>query len=658
MATTLRLNDLCVNSVRGLAVDMVQAANSGHPGLPLGAAAIASAIWGYHSRYNPANPEWFNRDRFILSAGHGCALQYALLHLTGYDLSLEECKRFRQWGSRTPGHPENGITPGVEVATGPLGHGLGMAVGMAIAERHLAAVFNRPEHEVVDHFTYVICSDGDLMEGVAQEACSLAGHLGLGKLIVLYDDNHITIDGRTEDTFTEDTEAKFQALGWHTLRCDGHDLAAVSECLNQAKSHLDQPSLVLCRTTIGFGSPNRAGTSKVHGAPLGPEELLLTKQNLGLPTEPFAIPAEALAEWRKAVARGQELESEWRQKLEAYRADFPTEAKALEQAMAGQWPEGWDESLPSFDKADATRVSGYEVLNALAPRLPGLIGGCADLAESVRAHIHSFGTFSKNNPAGRNVMFGVREHGMGAIVNGITRHGGLRGMGGTFLIFSDFCRPALRLAALMHCPSLFVFSHDSVGVGEDGPTHQPVEQTMSLRLIPNFNVMRPCDPNETAACYKAALELAHTPSAILLSRQKLPLLSPADTRRHPAARGGYVLQEASTSPRLVIVATGSEVQHAVEAAKQLEAEGVPTRVVSLPSWFLFEQQPESYRREVLPLGVPTVSVEAGVTTGWCKYADAHVGIDTFGASAPGDTVMRQLGITAEKVAEVARQLIS
>lgn len=650
------LESLCVNVIRGLAMDGVQKANSGHPGLPMGAAAMAFALWTRHLRHNPKDPKWFDRDRFILSAGHGSMLLYALLHLTGYDLPIEELQAFRQWGSRTPGHPENTLTAGVEMATGPLGQGIATAVGMALAESYLAATFNRPEHTLIDHSTYVICSDGDLMEGVGQEAASLAGHLGLGKLIVLYDDNGITIDGATGQAFTEDTKAKFQALNWHTQRVDGLDVDAVDRAIQAAKIASEQPSLILCRTVIGFGSPNKAGTSKVHGAPLGPDEIALTKEALGLAAEEFWVPDEARRFFAAALAEGAQRQASWEEALEGYREAFPAEAATFERMLAGHVSEKLAAALPAFGEPIATRNASLKTLNAIAAHAPNLIGGSADLAESVLTHLKDYPVQQRATPEGRNVAFGVREHAMAAAVNGITLHGGLRGFGGTFLVFSDYCRPSVRLAALMHCPSVFVFSHDSVGVGEDGPTHQPIEHVASLRAIPNLNVMRPADGNETAACWRLALESSGTPSALILSRQALPALTPAP-QDHPAARGAYVLAEASDSPKIVLIATGSEVHVAMAARDVLEAEGVPTRVVSMPSWLLFERQGAAYRATVLPRGVPAVSVEAGTTFGWARYSQAQVGIDRFGASAPGGLVLKNLGITAEAVIAAAKGLI-
>jgi transketolase len=651
------IEDSCVNAIRGLAMDAVEKANSGHPGLPMGAAAMAFALWTRHLRHNPKNPDWFNRDRFILSAGHGCMLQYALLHLTGYDVSLEDLKNFRQWESKTPGHPENFMTPGVEMATGPLGQGLATSVGMAIAEAHLAARFNKPNHKVIDHYTYVICSDGDLMEGVAQEACSLAGHLGLGKLIALYDSNSITIDGDTDQAFTEDTAKKYEAMGWHVVHADGMNVDEVDNAIKQAKLAEDKPSLVICRTTIGFGAPSKAGTKGVHGAPLGTEELAAAKEQLGLSEEPFSVPHEVRAEFDKAIEEGARQETEWKTRFNDYKAEFASEAEQLENALAGNYGDAWVSKLPSFTDAKATRANGGDVLNAIAGDYPFLIGGSADLFGSNNNYIKEGGDFSKENPEGRNIFFGVREHGMAAIVNGITLHGASRGEGATFLIFSDYCRPSLRLAALMKCPSLFIFTHDSIGLGEDGPTHQPIEHLMALRAIPNFNLMRPADGNETAACFKLALQATDHPSALALTRQKLPVVTPGEVKNHPAERGAYVLRKATGNHQLCLIASGSEVKLCLDAAEEMEKQGIGTSVVSFPSWFVFERQDAEYKKQVLPVHVKKLAVEAGATLGWYKYADEAIGLDRFGSSAPGPVVMDKLGFNVANVVAAAKQLV-
>lgn len=639
-------------------MDGVQKANSGHPGLPMGCAPMAYALWTQHLKHNPKNPSWFDRDRFILSAGHGSMLIYSLLFLTGYDLGLEDLKQFRQLNSRTPGHPENHMTPGVEMATGPLGQGFATSVGFAIAEKFLAATYNKPGHEIIDHFTYGICSDGDLMEGITAEAASLAGHLKLGKLIYLYDDNKISIDGSTEITFTEDVEARFKAYGWHTQRIDGMDVDAVNKALDAAKVD-ERPSLILARTTIGFGSPNKAGTSKVHGSPLGPDEVKLTKEALGIPLEPdFYVDEDALAKFRVAVEKGSTDEEAWNQRIEAYSAAYPQEAKALTAAIAGDLGTAWLDALPAISDSVATRKSGETVLNAIQDYFPTLIGGAADLVESTFTHQKNSADFQPETPTGKNINFGIREHAMVAAANGITLHGGTKGFGSSFFIFTDYCRPSIRLSALMECPTILVFTHDSIGVGEDGPTHQPIEHIASFRAMPNFNLIRPCDGNETSAAWKVALESKKTPTLLVLSRQNLPAISSTDVKNHPLEKGAYVIREASGgSPAVILVATGSEVQHCVKAADSLEAEGVSTRVVSMPSWFLFEEQDASYRNSVLPKGTPTLSVEAGSTFGWSKYATESIGIDRFGVSAPGGTAMAEFGFTPENVVKIAKTLL-
>jgi transketolase len=620
---------------------------------------MAYALWSEFLKFDPGSPKWFDRDRFILSAGHGSMLIYSLLHLTGYDLPLEELKAFRQLHSKTPGHPENTHTPGVEMATGPLGQGLAHSVGFAIAEKYLAAAFNKPGFTVVDHYTYTICSDGDLMEGVTNEACSLAGHLGLGKLIALYDDNGITIDGKTQLAFTEDVAGRYVALGWHVQTVDGMDADQVREALVAARAVSDQPSLIVAKTVIGYGSPKLAGTNKAHSNPFGPEELAATKAALGISPEPFHIDADVKAEFESFGARGAGAHAQWTALFERYRSEYPTEAAILGKAMEGDLGTAWLEALPSIADKVATRKASETVLNAIAAHLPTLIGGSADLAESNLTTQKGYGDFQKDSPAGKTINYGVREHGMLAIANGINLHGATRGFGASFLIFSDYGRPSLRLAALMEVPSIFVFTHDSVGVGEDGPTHEPIEQLMSLRAIPNFNLFRPADGNETAVGWKVALESKSTPTLLALTRQALPPLTPSDVRNHPAEKGAYVLLEAEGgAPDVILLGTGSEVQHCVKAREVLAESGVRARVVSMPSWFLFEKQPAEYRASVLPKKVPTVSIEAGATLAWPKYAHACIGIDRFGLSAPGDTVMRELGITPERVVEVAKALLA
>lgn len=646
----LNLETRCINVIRGLAMDAVQRANSGHPGMPMGAAPMAHAMWTRHLRHNPRNPKWFNRDRFILSAGHGSMLLYSLLHLTGYDLNLDDLKAFRQFGSRTPGHPENFATPGVEMATGPLGQGIATAVGMAIAESHLAAEFNRPDFPIVDHYTMGICSDGDLMEGVAQEACSLAGHLRLGKLIFLYDDNGITIDGRTDLAYTEDVTKKFEALGWQVLSCDGMDVEAVDRCLVEAKKDTERPTLIRARTVIGFGSPNRADSSKAHGEPLGADEIKLTKSALGLPDDEFYTPDDVVSFYRQAVTDGGDAEAAWNELFSGYTQAYPDEAARLSLALAGDVSAAVA-ALPTLSDKLATRAASGVMVNAVAPHLTGFLGGGADLTGNVNVTQKDLGVYSPANRRGRTIHYGVREHAMIAAVNGITLHGAGRGFGGTFLIFSDYCKPSVRLAALMGTPSIFVFTHDSIGLGEDGPTHQPIEQIAGLRAIPNLNVFRPADGYETAAAWKVALESRQTPTALILTRQAVPCITPPFAGDHPAERGGYVLRDVE-NPEVILIGTGSELQLALGAADQLRA-----RVVSLSSWFLFEQQSAEYRESVLPKGVPAVSVEAGTTFGWGGYAQAHVGLDRFGASAPGDVNFRELGITVEAVVAAAKSLV-
>jgi transketolase len=632
---------LAINVIRGLSLDAVEKAKSGHAGLPLGAAPMAYVLWSRHLKFDPTDPKWFDRDRFILSAGHGSMLLYSLLHLAGYDLPMDQLKQFRQLHSATPGHPENVYTPGVEMATGPLGQGVAHSVGFAIAEKYLAA--QHPGQ--VDHYTYALCSDGDLMEGIASEAGSLAGHLQLGKLIWLYDDNGITIDGSTAISFTESVSDRFIAFGWHVQTIDGMDLDAVDAAIVAAKED-PRPSLICAKTVIGFGSPKLAGTNKAHSNPFGAEELAATKAALGLPNEPFYAPAAAYEAFAEAVARGKANHANWK---------LGVAGTPLDSLLNAEAP-NWETLLPVISDKVATRKASENVIQAVAGAFPGLIGGSADLTESNLTHQKAYPDFSTTEPGGKNINFGVREHAMAAAVNGITLHGGTRGYGASFLIFSDYARPALRLSALMHCPSIFVFTHDSVGVGEDGPTHEPVEHLTSLRAIPNFNLFRPCDGNETAAGWKVALTATETPTLLALSRQALPPLSPVTVGNHPAERGGYVLIEDEAAV-VTLIGTGSEVQHCVAARETLAQDGIHARVVSLPSWYLFDQQDEDYQDSVLG-EVPTVSIEAGSTLAWPRYADVCIGIDRFGLSAPGDTVMKELGITVEAVVEAARGLVN
>ncbi len=657
-----------VNTLRFLAADMVETARSGHPGLPMGAAALAYALWMRHLRHNPANPHWPGRDRFILSGGHGSALLYALLYLTGYDLPLDELKRFRQWGSRTPGHPEYGLTPGVEVTTGPLGQGFATGVGMAIAQAHLAARFERPGFPLFDHWIYALVTDGDLMEGISHEAASLAGHLRLGRLIYLYDDNRITIDGPTDLAFSEDVARRFEAYGWQVLRgVDGLDVDAVDAAIAQAKAD-PRPSLILCRTIIGYGAPHKQGTAAAHGAPLGPDELRAAKEALGWPTEPlFYVPDDVLAHFRASLERGREAEARWQALWERYQAAYPDLAAELERRWAGRLPADWDADLPAFPadaKGLATRAASGQALNALARRVPELVGGSADLTPSNKTYLRDQGDFSAQNPAGRNLHFGVREHAMAAAANGLALYGGVRPFVATFLVFSDYLRPALRLSALMEVPVTYVFTHDSLAVGEDGPTHQPVEHLAALRAIPNLVVLRPADANETVEAWRVALEYTDGPVALVLTRQAVPTL---DRRVYaPAAglrRGAYVLADLGPQPpRLILMASGSEVALVVAAAERLAAEGIGVRVVSFPSWELFARQGPAYREEVLPRAIRArVAVEAGVPQGWERWVGPWgriLGVHRFGASAPGAVVMAHYGFTVDRVVELARESLA
>ena len=676
------LDDLCVNTLRFLSVDAVQKADSGHPGLPLGAASMAYVLWTRFLKHNPANPGWLDRDRFVLSAGHGSMLLYSLLHMTGYDLPLEQIKQFRQWGSLTPGHPERGLTPGVETTTGPLGQGLANGVGMAMAEAHLAARYNRLGFDIVDHFTYGIVSDGDLMEGVASEAASLAGHLQLGKLIYLYDDNEVTLSAGTDITFSEDRARRFEAYGWHVQSIgDGNDRAAIEQALANARAETRRPSLILVRTHLGYGSPNRQDTYKAHGSPLGEEEVRLTKQNLGWPTEPaFYIPEPASAHFRRALDEGRQRETEWDTRFSAYQQAFPELAGELLNATRGELPAGWDQDIPLFPadaKGIATRVASGKVMNAIAPRLPALTGGSADLDPSTFTALSGLGDFEAPGAsardrqgseeggwsrAGRNLHFGVREHGMGAILNGLAAHGGTIPFGATFLIFSDYMRPPIRLAALMHLRVIYVFTHDSLALGEDGSTHQPVEQLASLRAVPNLNVIRPADANETAVAWRVALETRDRPTALILTRQNVPTIDRAQfSAADGLRRGGYILADApGGKPALILIATGSEVGLAMAARERLLAQNVAVRVVSLPCWSLFDAQPQAYRDTVLPPSVGArLAIEAGVPQGWHRYVGERgevLGVERFGASAPADVLMREYGFTVDNVCARAMAL--
>jgi len=659
-----RADARCIHTIQMLAVDAVEQAHSGHPGLPLEAAAIAYVLWTRYLKYNPANPAWPDRDRFVLSAGHGSALLYAMLHLTGYDLPLDELRRFRQWDSRTPGHPEYGLTPGVETTTGPLGQGLGNAVGLALAEAHLAARFNRPGHAVINHRTVVIASDGDMMEGVGYEAASLAGHLRLGQLVVIYLDNGITIDGPTSLTFSDDVATRYQSFGWRVLRMDGTDVAGIDRTLGEAFASTERPTLVIARTHIGWGSPKQ-DTSAAHGEPLGPEAARATKEHLGWPLEPtFLVPDEVRAHFRQALSRGRDAEADWQARWAAYAAAYPQEAAELQSMLAGELPPGWDAALPAFppDRPVATRVAGGQVMNALAARIPALIGGSADLAASNRTTLKGLGDVRPGDYAGRNLHFGVREHAMGAILNGLALHG-LIPFGATFLVFSDYMRPAIRLAAMMGLHVIYVFTHDSIGLGEDGPTHQPAEHLAALRAIPNLTVIRPADANETAVAWRVALGRRGGPTVLALTRQNVPVFD--RTKLAPAeglARGAYILADTPGRPEVILIATGSEVQVALGARDLLAAEGIAARVVNMPSWELFDEQPRDYRDAVLPPAVTArLAVEAGVAQGWQRYvgpAGDVVALDRFGASAPYQVLMREFGFTPEHVAGRARKLMS
>ena len=664
----MKLDDLCINTIRVLSAECVEKANSGHPGMPMGAAPMAYVLWTEFLKHNPHHPAWFNRDRFVLSAGHGSMLLYSLLHLTGYDLPLSELLNFRQWESKTPGHPEYGLTPGAETTTGPLGQGFANGVGMAIAERFLAATFNRPGFEIINHFTYAVVSDGDLMEGISHEAASLAGHLGLGKLIYLYDDNHISIEGSTDLAFTEKRTARFEAYGWHVQQVeDGNDLDAIEKAIVSAQKETQKPSLIAVRTHIGYGSPNKQDRASAHGEPLGKEELKLTKQKLGWPLEPeFYVPDEALKVFRAAVEQGKTEEARWISLLEGYRKAFPDPAKEMDRWMKGDLPEGWEKDIPGFPadpKGSATRAASGSVLNALSKRIRNLLGGSADLAPSNQTLIKDEGDFQAGHFGQRNLRFGVREHGMGGILNGMALHGGLIPYGGTFLIFSDYMRPAIRLAALMDLKVIYVFTHDSIGLGEDGPTHQPVEQLAALRAIPNLTVIRPCDAAETAEAWRFGLSHKSGPVALVLTRQGVPVLdrsvfAPADGLQ----RGAYILADSPKGkPDLLLVASGSEVHIAIEAAAKLAQKGISSRLVSMPSWELFDKQPDSYQRDVLSREIkPRMAIEAGRTQGWWRYVGEKgdvVGLDHFGASAPYKVLYEKFGITVDRVVEKALKLL-
>lgn len=677
---TQTLEEICINTLRFLSADAVQNANSGHPGLPMGAAAMAYTLWTRFLKFNPKDPNWFDRDRFVLSAGHGSMLLYSLLYLTGYDLSLDEIKRFRQWGSKTPGHPERGHTVGVEVATGPLGQGFGNAVGLAMAEAWFAARFNRPGHEIIGHFTYGICGDGDLMEGVSQEAASLAGHLELGKLIFLYDQNHISLAGATSLCFTEDVGKRFEAYGWHTQHIEnGNDVEAITGAIQEAQGVKNKPSLILVHTHIGYGAPDKQDTFEAHGNPLGEPELQAAKKNLGWPSmDKFYLPQDSVNFFRQAIGKGAKAQQDWQGRFDAYKKAFPKEAAELDQMIAGKLPSNWRADLPTWkpeDKPLATRAAGGQALNALAKHIPNILGGSADLNPSTNTALKGEGDFQPPDTkdgaqgavggvwgyAGRNMAFGVREHAMGAAVNGMAAHGGLLPFSATFLVFSDYMKPSIRLGALSRLKCYYVFTHDSVGVGEDGPTHEPVEQLAGLRAIPNLNVMRPADATETAECWAAAIQ-HDGPTLFALTRQHVPHLDRKNAKNIDVSKGAYILSEADGgAPEVILIGSGSEVSLCMKAQEKLKGYGVKARVVSMPGWNLFEKQDGSYRDSILPKNIKKrVTVEAGATYGWDRWATDEgiiIGIDHYGASAPGDQIMQHFGFTSEHVTSAALKLL-
>ncbi len=668
---TKELEQLCINTIRTLSIDAIQRANSGHPGAPMGLAPTAYVLWNRYMKHNPANPAWSDRDRFVLSGGHASMLLYSLLYLDGYGLTLNDLKNFRQWKSRTPGHPEFGHTPGVETTTGPLGQGVANAVGMAMAERHLAARFNTETKELVNHFTYIMCGDGDLMEGVASEAVSLAGHLGLGKLICLYDDNSISIEGSTSIAFTEDVKAKFEAMNWQVIVVDdGNDTDAIGNAIEAAQKETQKPTLIKIKTQIAYGSPNKQGKSSAHGSPLGADEIKLVKEFYGVPADKdFYVPDEVLTECRKAVERGEAQEREWQEIFDSYKQKFPEKTAEFVDAVSGYLTDGWDKEIPIFSPADkpiATRAASGKVLNAIAKNLPVLMGGSADLAPSNNTYLSGFDDFQKDSYHGRNIRFGVREHAMGAIMSGMYLHGGIRPYGGTFLVFADYVRPAVRVASLMKLPIIYVFTHDSVAVGEDGPTHQPIEHIASLRAIPNLHVIRPADANETADAWRVALTTVDAPTALILSRQNLPILEKDQTGRDGVLRyGAYILRDVNKDKGdidIILIASGSEVHLCVNAAVELEKAQINARVVSMPSWELFEKAPAPYKERILPHDIKLrLAVEAGITMGWERYVGEKgkiIGINQFGASAPGERVLQEYGINMENIVEQAKSIVS
>ena len=668
MSELTQTEKLSIETIRTLSIDAIEKANSGHPGMPMGAAPMAYTLWTKFMNVNPSNPSWFNRDRFVLSAGHGSMLLYSLLHLTGYDVSMDDLKSFRQWGSKTPGHPEYGHTAGVDATTGPLGQGIAMAVGMAMAERHLAETYNKPSYNVVDHFTYAICGDGDLMEGISSEAASLAGHLKLGRLVVLYDSNDISLDGDLHKSFSENVEQRFTAQGWQVIRVeDGNDLNEISKAIEQAQQELDKPTLIEVRTTIGYGSPNKAGKSASHGSPLGAEEIKLTKEAYNWTfEEDFYVPEEVYEHFKKTVKEaGQAKENEWNELVAAYSKEYPELGKQFQTAISGELPEGWDKDIPVYEEGSslASRASSGEVLNGIAKNLPSFFGGSADLAGSNKTTINGAGDYARDNYGGRNIWFGVREFAMGAALNGMALHGGLHVFGGTFFVFSDYLRPAIRLAALMNLPVTYVFTHDSIAVGEDGPTHEPIEQLASLRAMPNLSVVRPADGNETAAAWKSAIESTSTPTALVLTRQNLKTIKGTkETAYEGVQKGAYVVSPAKKETAdVLLLASGSEVGLAIEAQEVLAGEGIDAAVVSMPAWDRFEAQSEEYKRSVLPKEVKKrLAIEMASPLGWDRYTGDEgdiLAINTFGASAPEKRILAEYGFTVENVVARVKKLI-
>jgi transketolase len=665
------IDQLCINTIRTLSIDAIQKANSGHPGAPMGLAPVAHVLWKYFLKHNPKNTSWVDRDRFVLSGGHASMLLYSLLFLHGYGLTIDDIKNFRQWESKTPGHPELGHTNGVETTTGPLGQGIANSVGMAMAERHLAARFNKEGKEIIDHHTYVICGDGDLMEGVAMEAVSLAGHLGLGRLILIHDDNSITIEGKTGIASSEDIKTKFESMNWHVIVVkDGNDLNEIYKALQYAKDETEKPTLIKCKTEIAFGSPNKQGTSDAHGAPLGEDEIKLVKENFGFSTDiDFYVPPETLDDCRKTLTKGQEKENQWQVIYNQYKTEFPELAASFVDAVSGFLTKGWDKDIPELLVSDgpvATRAASGKVLNSIAKNLPTLIGGSADLAPSNKTFLDNEEVFQKNSYDGRNIRFGVREHAMGSIMSGMFLHGGIRPYGGTFLVFADYMRPAIRVASLMKLPVIYVFTHDSVAVGEDGPTHQPVEHVASLRAIPGLNVIRPADFNETAQAWQIALKAVDAPTALILSRQKLPVLDQIIDQPKGNGNvndGAYVIKESGKGHDLVdliLIGSGAELHICIEAAATLEKDGISTRVVSMPSWELFSKSPEVYKERILPDNITNrIAVEAGISMGWERFVGNRgkiISIDKFGASAPGNKVLEEYGFTSENIVKTAKEM--